>query len=400
VRRRFRQVRQYLTRSRGGRKKVERDQQGRGTVLFWVAVAGLAFTVLQFAPTGIGWTGAAGEAVIRVFSPDDDGTTVSIVVEPRLVNRQPEYGNVGRHRIPTRATATQVDLYVRNEGDGAVELDKVKIEVTDAAVLESCIPPQGGGPEEAPFELSYFVNIPVQPLPQERTIYRTLHQRVAPHSSGSVNLYLRTLESETIEQLYALKVTLLTGNGVESVDAGRYVVGLPGPISRYGSILPEDQEAIENLYSFDSQLESTWCYRRNMAAIGRLLGQPGMRSPAMKAVDLTQTASNWSAYVDRRPPRAAAEALLEPPGFVDSPSLAVFAAERTGDLRFEHGIEERAVATLLAAAEEHLVVNPRLTIREARAALGFDDSPEGREILAKGEAALRGLGDVSDELAG
>jgi hypothetical protein len=354
--------------------------------------------MLEFAPRGIGWVGDAGHAAIHVFS--DDEPAVSLAVEPRVVNGQPDYGRVANHSVPTRATVPQIDLYVRNKGDETVELGRVKIEVVDSAVLENCIPPQGGGPEEPPFELSYFINLPVSPLPEERIIYRTLHQRVPPEGSGSVNLYLRTLETETLEQIYALRVTLLTGDGGEPVDAGRFVIGLPGPVSRFGSILPENPAAIDDLYPFDSELESTWCYRRNMAAVNRFGAMPGMRSPSMKAIDSARPAPNWSGYADQRPARSAAEALLEPPGFIDLPSLAVFAAERTGDRRFVSGVEERATAILLAAAEEQMSTSPRRAVLEARAALKAEDSPEGREILALAEAGLRELEDVSGELSG
>ncbi|HEU4943812.1 MAG TPA: hypothetical protein VFT10_01480, partial [Solirubrobacterales bacterium] len=228
-----------------------------------------------------------------------------------------------------------------------------------------------------------------------------LNQSVPPGGSGSVNLYLRTLEAESVSHLYALRLTLLTEDTANPVDVGRYVIGLPGPVSRFGSILPEDRTSIEALYDFDSTLESTWCYRRNMAEVSRLLAEPGMRSPAMKALESVQLAPNWPTYADPRPAHAAARALLEVPlSFLDAPSLAVFAAERTGDARFQSEIEERAVASLLRLAEEDDDLRPRQAIFAARAALGFEDSPAGREILARAEARLREQEDVSGELAG
>jgi hypothetical protein len=399
VRRQFGQIRRRLTRVAKGADEADLQQQRRTLILFWIAVVGVAITMLQFAPTGIRWTGDAGEAAIHLFVGDGEAE-VSIVVESRVVNRRPEYGFIDNHRVPTRATAPQIDLYVRNEGPDTVHLTKVKIEVIEMALLETCIPPQGGGPEAPPFELSYFVNLPINPLPEERTIYRTLSQSVPPGVSGSVNLYLRTLEAESLSQLYALRLTLLSGDTAEPVDVGRYVIGLPGPVSRSGSILPEDRNAIGNLYGFDSGLESTWCYRRNMAEVSRLLALPGKRSPAMKALESMQPAPNWSTYADPRPPRAAAQALLEPPSFLDLPSLAVFAAERAGNGGFQSEIEERAVAILLRSAEEAIDFQPLQAILSARAALGFEDSPAGREILARAEAHLRGLEDVSGELTG
>jgi hypothetical protein len=345
-------------------------------------------------PTGVRWTGAVGEAVIGMFSPGGN-QPIQIVVEPRLVNRELGYESVVDMTTPPRPTAPQIDVYIRNKGDHAVQLRKAKIEVLDSGRLESCIPPQGGGPEPPPFELSYFINLPIFPLQGEQTVYRTLNQQVASGGAGSVNLYLRTLEQETQEGLFALRVTLITEEPTESINVGRFIVGLPGSVHRYGDILPEDRQAIQNLQNFEEHLESTWCYRSNLATVNRFIALPGMRSPAMKALNSIRLAPNWPSFADPRQPREAAEALLKLHAFVDAPMLAIFAAERTGDTQFEAEIKRRAVAMSLRYAEEELGFAPRKAILDTCAALAISDSTAGREILARAEASLRHLGDAN-----
>ncbi len=134
---------------------------------------------------------------------------------------------------------------------------------------------------------------------------------------------------------------------------------------------------------------STWCGRRNLAELDRLLRYPGKRSSSMAALTDFKPAGWWRSFIDRRPPRAAIEPLLRAP-FGEGSVLAVFAAERTGDPARIEEARRRAAALLLEAAENALQSGysyaAAAAVLDARYALLFQPSPQARETLRRAEA--------------
>lgn len=370
----------------------------RDRILFLCALVGGIVALLKLAPVVGDWASAAFHLVHAEGRPPP-----ALVVSTAIVDRQTEMGLVGGHGVPTRSSAPQVDVWIRNEGSKAVELESAQVDVTAGAQLLPCRSPQGGGPEEAQFERSYFINLPFSPSGEASVPSRPLHQSIAPGGAGEVKLYFRTLEWEALEELYGLRVRLRTTGDPQPVEVGRFVVSLPGSVVRDGAFLPEDRAVLEEAARFDERLESTWCYRRNMALLKRFESLPGRRSDAMKELPSWLPASNWDAFADPAPARRAAVEMLRPETLLGAPILAVFAARTTGDRQFVQRIRKRAIVALLHEAGRSLHPAPgvpRRAIFDASAAIALGGPPAAKQTLIHAEAALRGLEDVSGELSG
>lgn len=338
-------------------------------------------------------------AVDNLLSGDDGAPRLQ--VEARVVDRETERGLISLRSEPTPSTAPQVDLYIRNEGDGSASLGQVEVTIQHAVQLDSCIPPQGGGPALPPIVRPYYINLPISPLPGERHITRSLDQTVEAEGAVPVHLIFRTLEDEQLDQVYLLKLRLVPDDGAP-IDLGRFLLSLPGAINRTGAWLPEDARSLENLRTFHDRLASTWCYRRNVAIVHELLPLDARSSAPMKALSAARPAPSWASFADPLPARAAAVRLLKSIHRSDqAPTLAVYAAERAGDRTFEASIRRRAAGIDLEQAEELLedegdaVKTGLFRLREA---LAIEPSAEAEELLPRAEAELRQAEHVTAEL--
>ena len=138
---------------------------------------------------------------------------------------------------------------------------------------------------------------------------------------------------------------------------------------------------------------STWCARRNMAELKRVLRQPGRRSARMSSLAEMRPAGWWRDFADPRPATAAARALSMRQDFFEAPVLAVFAAERSGNTELEAQIRRRAAAALRRQIERTLRLGYPYSawnaVIAARQANSFFPTAKGRELQARAESRLR-----------
>lgn len=357
--------------------------------------------------TGI-FVAAALVAIVKFVGPpveglfSNGGDSVRLRVDPQIVDREPERGLINLRSEPTPATAPQVDLYVRNEGGSPVSLGRVEIRIERAIQLSSCIPPQGAGPGLPPLERPLYVNLPLLPLPGERDIVRNLDETVEAGGAVPVHLIFRSLEEEQLDEVYLLRVTLDPDGGAP-LGLGRFLLSLPGAINRTGAWLPEEAASLNDLRSFHQRLISTWCYRRNLAIVGELTQMGGRRSAPMKVLSAVRPAPNWAVFADPLPAREAAVRLLkDAPPESRAPTLAVFAAERTGDPRFVAAIRRRAAKAELREARQDIEGEDGIAkagLIELREALAIESAAAGRRLLPRAEAKLRQAEHAAGELA-
>lgn len=169
------------------------------------------------------------------------------------------------------------------------------------------------------------------------------------------------------EQLFAIKIELVAEPPDQTINVGRFVLGVPEPISRGGAVLPDDEFALTPAAQF--ALEETWCYRYNYSDAPMVPG--------------------WSPAVGAKEARAAVEPLLQADYY--PAALAVFAAEQTGDERRVVQTRERAAATVLREVE-HSVDTGEVFAPDAievRQAMEWAPSESAEDLLRRVEAELQ-----------
>jgi hypothetical protein len=287
----------------------------------------------------------------------------------------------------TPASTPQLDVTVRNTGKEGVLLTKARVEVVDVARLTVCEYGTGG---EVSLAGDYAIELPTIPLADERVIVRPLHQEVPAGGVDRFKLWFRTPPQGEDNFVYALRVTLGTDRPGDTVSVGRFVLGVPEAITgKGGRQLPVPPFELDPSYQY--YLQRTWCLRRNLAELKRVLGREGKRSPEMAALAHLRLSDSWPAAADDRPAAAAVEPLLD--SEVGPPALlAVFAAERAGDPDLLERTHKRAAAMLLRQAEQGLDLGYSFSVRGAvddlHYALLFAPSPRARELLGIAEAQL------------
>ncbi len=327
-----------------------------------------------------------------------------LVVErpPVLTDGEAEQSFVGGGARWVRATMPQVDFTVRNEGDGRVELGRARIEILASDRITACEPPQGGE-SGIPVAESIFVNLPLLPSRGERIVYRALHREIPPHHTTRIKLYFRSLDGEYASDLFALDVSLLGTEAGQRAEIGQFVIGTPGAVPRFSTYLPESLPTLTQARKLGDLLPSTWCYRRNLATIDRFLAMTGRRSPALQSLSYVRPPPGWSSEEDRRTAAQAAKPLLGAGDFYDGPTLALFAAQRSGNSSLLAAIRRKAVADLRHAIATDLKgeppTAPRSAVVDARRLLALVDDDEAHALLGRSEAALRREEDVRTELA-
>ena len=181
--------------------------------------------------------------------------------------------------------------------------------------------------------------------------------------------------------LYQLRVQIVTSER-RPLDVGRFLIAAPGAIERSGATLPESDALLTGPTVNDRlPLTWTWCYRRNLTELRRMIALPGRRSRDVAALAGVVPAAHWRSAMDPTPAREAAVRML---GDRDlNPLEAVFAAASTHDAEFTHSVRMQAAARLLESAQRALAaggISP--AISDARASLELQSTPAAKAALA------------------
>lgn len=344
----------------------------------WLEVAAATIAVIGGTIAAIVFLVDRGEDLIR-------GDTSQIEVrQVVVVNGRGDGRLVDGEFRQIEAKAPQLDITVRNTGTTPVLLTEVGVTVEDSARLTVCEFHTG---DIVTASREYAVELPVLPRPGERTVRHPLHQEVQPGAVDRFKILFRPyMDSWGVNYVYALTVALYGEDSSGAIDVGRYVLSVPESVNRGGLILPEGPEPFGVLDERE-RLLSTWCARRNIAELGRLLRHEGRRSESMAALADFQVADWWPEFVDRRSPRASVGPLLR-----EWPDLAVFAAEQSGDRGLVAETRRRAAAILLRSAEEALnseyAYGPAAAVLDARYAFLFSPSQEATATIARAETRM------------
>src|SRR6476646_10007605 len=338
-----RAVRKRWSRGRPGRRRMR--SLVYGTALFVAAVA----TVLALAP------GEMKSAWHSVFGNGGDGWGELVIERPvGLTDGEARQTYNGDRASWIRSTAPQIDLIIRNRGNHRVALGRARIEITDSERITACELPQGGGGGEIPVTEAYFVDLPLLPSPDERVVYRRLHQEVLPGQTTRLKLYFRSFDNNLADDLFAVNVSLVGGEAGQVLHVGRFLFSLPETVPRASSYLPASTDSLETAAKLHTLLPTTWCFRRNLAAVHRFLSLPGKRSPAMRALSLVEPPRRWRRLADRRSPAEAAAPLLRSNEFFIGPLLALYAARQANDPALLGQTRQQATGALRRDVEGYL----------------------------------------------
>jgi hypothetical protein len=305
------------------------------------------------------------------------------LAEVTVSNPRMRYSGAGQ----TPETEPTVTATVRNHGKDTAWIDEARITVLDGTRVSVCFS-QGGGPD-VPHSKPYRVTMPEFPNAEKRVIRRPLHVEVQPdHGARPLLKFQKRFTSTT--DLYAIDVSYVVDPGEEILDAGRFVIGVPGPPDRGGYVLPEDQAALTD-EEVRQAVRTTlpvvsWCLRHNFDGVRRLAADPGRRSAEIAALSHMRLAPAWNEFADPESPREAVETLLASEGF-DSPMYAVEAAAETGDTAYEEQVRKRAVAILLKRGQEDLGKAASISVGDAERALSLERSEAGADLLAEAKIA-------------
>lgn len=371
-------------RRRKGVAKGDDGSDRRAKILFWAQVLGAAAAVLVILfPVGRFLVSTAED----VFGDDDGWIEVS---EANVVNGPQFSTMIGDRFIQTADSAPAIDVTVRNGGEDPVLLTEARLTIEDSARLPGCLL-QGGG--EVPVSPPHAVFLPLLPLPSERVRHRRLHEEVPAGGFDRFVLQFGVPPDGESDHLYALHVELLASQPEQTVDVGRFVLGVPASPGRGGVTLPESNDQLKNLsapYERSYRLSVVWCLHRNLAGVRRLLSGPAERSPDLTALANLSIASSWPHYERLRSPRESVPPLLRRTSG-EGPVLAVFAAEQTGDTEFVEATRKHAARIEIEQARKNMEHEIFLTAAlDTRFALILDPSPGARDLWRRAEAALRG----------
>jgi hypothetical protein len=355
------------------------DGQRDGGAFWWqVAIAVVAALILA-AITGVaGWAGS-------MLGGDSEGGRLELVGKPAVFNGVRDTVDIDGQLIRTSASAPSIDVAVRNVGPAPVQLAEARVTVLDSARLTHCKVGGGEIPQSRPYEIDLVAN----PAPGERVVSQDVREEVP---AGHAYRLLLAFDSEVAgldEQLFAVNVELVAEPPDQVLDVGRFVLGVPEPISRSGAMLPENEFALTPFG--DYALEESWCYRRNSAELQRLTGQPGERAEEIADLSEAPMVPGWSPDVDPEQARAEVELLLRSESYPGTPLLAVFAAEQTGDEGLAQRTRERAAARILSEVERDVDEGESLSglAMEVRQALEWAPSRRAEDLLQRVEAGLQ-----------
>jgi len=339
----------------------------------WVEVTAALTVILGF---GL----AVGPKVIEHF---EDQKPVEVELGEVMVSN-PRVGYSGTGQTPESEPA--VTATVRNNGEDTAWVDEARITVLDGTRVPVCFT-QGGGPD-VPHSKPYRVTMPEFPNGEKSVIRRQLHVEVqAGHGARPLLRFQKLLTSTT--NLYAIDVKYVVDPGEKILDAGRFVIGVPGPPARGGYTLPES-EADLTAEEFRSAAvvspTTSWCLQHNLDGVRRLAAEPGRRSAEIAALSHLRPAPAWAEIEDHESPHEAVETLLGSED-LDSPMYAIEAAAETGDSAYEEEVLKRAVAILIERGEENLGSAAILSVGAAERALSLEPDGPARSLLIEAKSA-------------
>jgi hypothetical protein len=339
-----------------------------------IAAALLSIVVLGF---------ALGPKIEATFQGDED---TRLEIAEVTVSNQPAgyYSSGAGESEQDPATEPTVAATVRNRGEETAWIEEARITLVDSARLSTCVN-QGGG--DVPQSKRYRVTLPDFPSEERVLVRRDLHVEVQP-GQGARPLLSFQNDSPGTTNLYAIRVQLVADPGHQTMDAGRFVIGVPEPVSRSGQILPENDRILLSGVTPLGEAFPTWCFRHNLEGMRRVVSRAGRRSDYVGALARMQLASAWSRYADRRPPRIMVEDLLRNDSF-EAAMYALDAARQTGDVEYEEAVRERVVDLLLRRGEEALDDYPAGAVEDAKRLLSLERSPDALRLLARAKAERR-----------
>lgn len=334
----------------------------------WAAIVAAAFL---FWPIVAGACAGAGSIELEVDELD-------------VSNPPTQLRSIGsRGSVQTPGSEPKLVATIRNRGEETAFIEEARITVVEGARLNVCVR-QGGDGGDVPRSKDYGIVLPEFPGEEPRVIRRDLHIEVQP--GHGVRPVLSVEKADLFASgLFALAVEYVADPGGEVLEVGRFVLGVPGPVERYGVTLPENEEMLST-YGELIDTTSTWCYRHNLAAVRRVIAEPGVRAPEIRALDHLRLAPSWPELADRRPVREVVPDLLaseSSEGFM----YAVEAARLSGDSELVAEVEDEAVALLLEMGRERLAESPRLALADAERVLSLRSSPQARRLLWEARAA-------------
>jgi hypothetical protein len=324
-----------------------------------------------------------GPKIVGAF---DDGADARLEIAEITVSNPPAaYSSPGVAELrQDPATEPTIAATVRNRGDDTAWIEEARIAVIDGARLSICLN-QGGG--DVPQSKRYRITLPELPEGERRVVRRDLHVEVQPgHGTRPVLSFQKDFPGTT--NLYAIRIQLVVDPGQRMMDMGRFVIGVPEPVSRSGQILPESDEILLSEAAAPGEASSTWCFRHNLEGMRRVIAEPGRRSDYIEALAQMQLAPAWDTYADNRPAEVMVEDLL---GNDDSEAAmyAIDAAGQTGDPRYEEAVRRKAIALLLRRAWEELYDYPAGAVEDAERVLSLEPSSAAAHLLSQAKAARR-----------
>jgi hypothetical protein len=367
-----------LRRPRRPQRDSSEVADARPKEAFWwaVAIAVVGGLVLS------GITGAADWAT-SLFHPDSSGGRLELVGKPAVSNGVRDSALIEHSLIRTSESAPKIDLAVRNVGPDPVQISEARVTVLDSAQLPNCKIGGGEIPKSRPYEIDLVAN----PTAEERVVKEDIREEVPPGHAYRLVLAFDSEVGGLAEQLFAIKIELIAEPPDQSLAVGRFVLGVPEPVSRGGGILPENEYALTPAADF--ALEETWCYRYNYAEVQRMTAEPGQRAPEIAALANAPMIPGWSPAVGAREARAAVVPLLEADYY--PAALAVFAAEQTDDERLVTSTRERAAAEILRNVEDDLDAGEVFApaANEVRQAMEWVPSQSAEDLLRRVKAELQ-----------
>lgn len=307
------------------------------------------------------------------------------VAEPAVSNPPAEYRTVAAGEVSQDPeTEPTIAATVRNHGDDTAWIEEARITVMAAVRLNICFSQGGGG--DVPHSKRYRTSLPDFPGAEPRVYRRDLHVEVQPgHGVRPVLSFQKGDLGAT--NLYALAVEFVADPGDRVLDAGRFVISVPGPVSRYGAVLPES-DYILDLASSGANTIGAWCFRHNLLGVRRVIAEPGRRSADVAALAHLRPAPTWDAFVDDRPARQVVPELLGSE-YPEAAIYAVEAAELEGDPGFAATVRDRAVSLLLRWGREELDDDAQGGMQDAERALSLGPSSDAQRLLWRARAARR-----------
>jgi hypothetical protein len=316
---------------------------------------------------------------------EEEGKVWLEIDEVTVSNPPASYSTSGAGELEQDpATEPTIAATVRNRGEETAWIEEARITVVAAARLSICVN-QGGG--DVPQSKRYRISLPDFPSEGRIEIRRDLHVEVQPgHGVRPVLGFEK--ESAGTTNLYAIRVRLVAGPGHHVIDAGRFVVGVPEPVSRSGQILPESDKVLLSEATAPGEAVPTWCFRHNLEGMRRVIAEPGQRSDYVAALARLQPAPAWGGYADRRPARVVVEDLFRSDNY-EAAMYALEAAAQTGEPEYEAAVRQRVVNFLLRRAAVNLEDYPGGSVEDAQRVLSLQRSPLASRLLTRAKAERR-----------